>query len=195
MYDHNAVPCWLIFDDGYRGRYAATAQSKIPGRYPAEWFDRGYIKKAATIEDLAGMIGIDSSALVDTITRFNGNVKLGLDPDFGRGQSAFNRCFGDPAYKPNPALGPLDKPPYYATEIYPSDVGTCGGLVTNEYAQVVDDNYSPIPGLYATGNITATLMGRAYPGAGASIADTTVFGYIAARHAADRLTMSAAGTL
>ena len=74
--------------------------------------------------------------------------------------------------------------PYYATEIYPGDVGTCGGLITDEHAQVLDETDTPIPGLYATGNVTATVMGRTYPGAGASIANTMVFGYVAARHVA-----------
>jgi len=109
---------------------------------------------------------------------------LDLDPDFGRGQSAYNDCLGDPGHKPNASLGPLDRAPYYATEIYPGDVGTCGGLITNEHAQVLDETDAPIPGLYATGNVTATVMGRTYPGAGASIANTMVFGYVAAHHAA-----------
>jgi 3-oxosteroid 1-dehydrogenase len=81
-------------------------------------------------------------------------------------------------------VGPLDRAPFYATEIYPSDVGTCGGLVTDEHARVLDEARSPIPGLYATGNITATVMGRTYPGAGASIGNTMVFGFVAAQHAA-----------
>jgi 3-oxosteroid 1-dehydrogenase len=123
---------------------------------------------------------------VETLRRFNAGAAKGLDPDFGRGQSAYNRCLGDPGYKPNPALGPLDRPPFYASKIYPSDVGTCGGLITDEQARVLDQRGSPIPGLYATGNITATLMGRTYPGAGASIANTMVFGFVAARHAAGR---------
>ena len=88
------------------------------------------------------------------------------------------------ATSPTPSLGPLDRSPYYATEIYPGDVGTCGGLITNEHAQVLDESDTPIPGLYATGNVTATVMGRTYPGAGASIANTMVFGYVAAHHVA-----------
>jgi 3-oxosteroid 1-dehydrogenase len=81
-------------------------------------------------------------------------------------------------------LGPLDTPPYYATEVFPNDVGTCGGVVTDQYARVLGEGDRPIPGLYATGNITATVMGRTYPGAGASISNSMVFGYVAARHAA-----------
>ena len=182
MYANDGVPCWLIFDDAYRRRYAAARS--LPGRLPKEWIDQGLIRKAETIEALATHIGVDSGALAETLRRFNGNAAKGVDPDFGRGRSAYNRCLGDPGYKPNPALGPIEKPPFYATEIYPGDVGTCGGLVTDEHARVLDERGTPIPGLYATGNITATVMGRTYPGAGASIANTMVFGFVAARHAA-----------
>jgi 3-oxosteroid 1-dehydrogenase len=187
MYADDAVPCWLIFDDGYRRRYSLSTTS-LPGRQiPKEWIDGGLIRKADTIEDLARQIGVDPAGLATTVRRFNADAKKGIDPEFGRGQSAYNDCLGDPGFRPNAALGALDQAPFYATEIYPSDVGTCGGLVTNEFAQVLEDSDQPIPGLYATGNITATVMGRTYPGAGASIANTMAFGFVAARHAAGRL--------
>jgi 3-oxosteroid 1-dehydrogenase len=186
MYADEAVPCWLIFDDGYRRRYSFTTSS-LPGQMPQKWIDDGLIRKADTLEDLARQIGVDPTGLAATVRRFNGNAAKGIDPDFGRGQSAYNDCLGDPGFKPNAALGALDRAPYYATQIYPSDVGTCGGLVTDEFAQVLDESDQPIPGLYATGNITATVMGRTYPGAGASIGNTMVFGFVAARHAAGRL--------
>lgn len=182
MYANDGVPCWVIHDDGYRRRYAAA--KSLPGRLPAKWIESGALKRADTIEGLATQIGVDPAALGRTVSRFNENAKRGLDPDFGRGQSAYNICLGDPGYKPNAALGPLDRAPFYAAAIYPSDVGTCGGLVTDEHARVLTESSAPIPGLYATGNITATVMGRKYLGAGASIANTMVFGYVAAKHAA-----------
>jgi len=187
MYADDAVPCWLIFDDGYRRRYSLSTAS-LPGRQlPKEWIDDGLIRKADTIEDLAQLIGVDPGGLAGTIRRFNTDAAQGIDPEFGRGQSAYNDCLGDPGFKPNAALGALAQAPFYATEIYPSDVGTCGGLVTDEFARVLDESDQPIRGLYATGNITATVMGRTYPGAGASIANTMAFGFVAARHAAGRL--------
>lgn len=186
MYAHDAVPAWLVFDDAHRRRYVLTGRR--PGRLPRQWLDSGRVRKSDTVAELAEQIGVDAAGLVATFDRFNANAALGLDPDFGRGQSAYNRCLGDPGHKPNPALGPLEKPPFYATEIYPSDVGTCGGLVTNEHAQVLDEQGSAIPGLYATGNITATVLGRTYLGAGASIANTMVFGFVAAHHAAGDVT-------
>ena len=119
MYANDAIPAWLIFDDGYRRRYRATAKDILPSKFPQEWFDNGWVKKASTVEALAGQIGVDPAALAATVKRFNANAAMGLDPDFGRGQSAFNLCWGDPGYKPNGALGPLNRAPYYATEIYP----------------------------------------------------------------------------
>ena len=113
-------------------------------------------------------------------------AREGVDPDYGRGESAYNRALGDPNRRVHPCLGPLDEAPYYAVQVLPGDIGTCGGLMTNEHAQVVGQDDQPIEGLYATGNGTATVMGRHYLGPGASIANTMVFGYVAARHAMGR---------
>jgi 3-oxosteroid 1-dehydrogenase len=192
MYANNGVPAWLIFDDEYR-RHTTWARgmpkvrkitSVLPGRMPEEWVKQGWLKRADSLEALAIQMGVDAQGLVATVRQFNADAAKGEDPEFGRGQSQYNRVLGDPGNKANPAVGPIDRPPFYATEIYPGDVGTSGGVITNEHAQVLDQSDEPIPGLYATGNLTATVMGRTYPGAGASIANTTVFGYIAARHAA-----------
>ena len=126
-------------------------------------------------------------ALEETVKRFNEFAAKGLRiPTSGAVSRPTTICLGDPGYKPNAALGPLDTAPYYATRVFPADVGTCGGLVTNEHAQVLNERDEVIDGLYATGNITATVMGRNYLGAGGSIANTMVFGYVAALHAAGR---------
>jgi 3-oxosteroid 1-dehydrogenase len=185
MYAHKAVPCWMVFDDGYVRRYVAGA-NPLKRRLPLELIASGAVKRADTIGDLARQIDIPGDALARTVERFNQFAAKGLDPDFGRGQSAYNDCLGDPGYRPNAAIGSLKRAPYYATKVYPADVGTCGGVITNEHAQVLDEQDRVIDGLYATGNTTATVMGRTYPGAGASIASSMVFGYVAARHAAGR---------
>lgn len=199
MYENDAVPAWLIFDDEFRRRFPLVSPfdvgeggpckttsiwSSRPGRMPQEWLDKGWVKKADTLQALAGQLGVDPDALVTTVARFNRHAINGEDPVFGRGRGAYNATLGDPGDKVNPALGPLDKAPFYATAIYPGDVGTCGGLVCDQWARVLDGSNTPIPGLYGTGNITATVLGRAYPGAGASIANTMAFGWVAARHAA-----------
>jgi 3-oxosteroid 1-dehydrogenase len=187
MYANKAVPCWMIFDDGYVRRYVASANPfKRNQHLPPELIENGAVKRADTTAELARQIDLPAEELARTIQRFNQFAAKGLDPDFGRGQSAYNNCLGDPGYRPNPAVGPLDRAPYYATRVFPADVGTCGGVITNEHAQVLDEQDLVIEGLYATGNTTATVMGRTYPGAGASIASSMVFGYVAARHAAGR---------
>ncbi|BBY20634.1 FAD-binding protein [Mycobacterium stomatepiae] len=185
MYANKAVPCWMIFDDGYVRRYVTSANPlKRNQHLPPELIDKGAVIRGITILDLARQIDLPADELSRTIERFNRFSAKGLDPDFGRGQSAYNDCLGDPGYRPNAAIGPLDRAPYYATRVLPADVGTCGGVITNEHAQVLDQRNQVIDGLYATGNTTATVMGRSYPGAGASIASSMVFGYVAARHAA-----------
>jgi 3-oxosteroid 1-dehydrogenase len=186
MYANKAVPCWMVFDEGYIRRYVSGANPFKKRSLPAELIERGEVLRGATVAELARQIDVPADALEQTVKRFNGFAVKGLDPDFGRGQSAYNDCLGDPGYRPNAALGPLERPPYYATRVLPADVGTCGGVITNEHAQVLDEDDCVIDGLYATGNITATVMGRNYLGAGGSIAYTMVFGYVAARHAAGR---------
>jgi len=185
MYNRNrtvpAIPSWFICDSRFRNRYRWAGLP--PGEPPAEWLSSGYMIQADSLESLAEKCNIPSDKLRATIERFNGFARTGHDEDFARGSGAYHRFLGDPTVKPNPNLGALEKPPFYAVRLYPGDVGTAGGLVTDEYARVQRADGSIISGLYATGNSTAPVVGRSYPGAGASIAASIVFGYIAARHA------------
>jgi len=176
-----AVPSWVVMDSRQRANYPwGTAQ---PGQVPQEWLDSGYLIKADSIAELAAKTGIAESGLQRTVERFNGFCRTGVDTDFGRGSRAFDRCHGDPTVKPNPNLGGIEKAPFYAVRMYPGDVGTAGGVVTDEHARVLREDGSVIEGLYATGNCTASVVGRCYPGAGASIGASFTFGYIAAHHA------------
>ncbi|MBT2276323.1 FAD-binding protein [Rhodococcus qingshengii] len=192
MYANNGAPCWLIFDDRYRRNVPwSSGMPKLrdlwsarPGNMPQEWVEKGFILKADSIEELAAKIEVHPATLTETVDRFNTHASAGNDPEFHRGESQYNKVLGDPGTKPNPALGDIATGPFYATQIFPGDVGTIGGVVCNERAQVLDGSATPIPGLYATGNMAATVVGRTYPGAGASIAYTMVFGYIAANEAA-----------
>jgi 3-oxosteroid 1-dehydrogenase len=175
------IPAWVIMDRRQRDYYVwGTA---APGQVPQAWLDSGYMKKADSLEALAKQCGIDAAGLARSVTRFNEFCRKGVDEDFGRGSRAFDRCHGDPTVKPNPNLGPIEQGPFYAVAMYPGDVGTAGGVITDEHARVLRADGSVIPGLYATGNSTASVMGRCYPGAGASIGASFVFGYIAAQHA------------
>jgi 3-oxosteroid 1-dehydrogenase len=110
-------------------------------------------------------------------------VHSGRDTDFRRGESLYDRYYSDPKVKPNSCLAPIVEPPFYAIEVYPGDLGTKGGLVTDANARVLDERGTPIAGLYATGNCSASVMGASYPGAGGTIGPAMTFGYIAALHA------------
>ena len=150
---------------------------------PQRWFDEGWLRKADTVEELARQINIDPAALKGTVDRWNGFVAQGHDEDFHRGDRAYDRWLGDPYHKPNETLGAIDKPPYFAIPIYPGDVSTYGGVVTDTHARVLKQDGSVIPGLYATGVSTASVMGRIYPGAGGSVGPSFTWGWVAAHHA------------
>ena len=177
----SCFPAWTIFDQRNRDRYPWG--SAPPGKTPKQWLESGYMKKADTLEHLAGLCGIDPAGLAVEVARFNGFCASGVDEDFARGSRAFDRSHGDPTVRPNPNLGAIDQGPFYAVAMYPGDVGTAGGVVTDEYARVVKEDGSTILGLYAVGNSAASLFGRCYPGAGASIGASFTFGFVAAHHA------------
>jgi 3-oxosteroid 1-dehydrogenase len=184
MYERNcvapAIPSWFVMDSRHRRRYMWGLSPA--GFTPKEWLRSGYLRKADTIDELARLCGIDAAELSRTVERFNGNAATGVDRDFHKGDRMYDRYYGDPRVTPNPTLAPLNKPPYYAVAVYPGDVGTCGGLLTDEHARVLNSDGDIFPGLYATGNCTASVMGRTYPGAGASIGASFAFGWLAARH-------------
>ena len=176
----NDVPAFVILDGRHRKRYAWGVYP--PGNTPKSWIDSGFMKTADTIEDLAVKAGIDPAGLKAEVEKFNGYCETGKDLDFHRGERGYDNWLGDPTVKPNPNLGKIAKAPFYAMELYPGDVGTSGGIVTDEYARALRPDGSPIQGLYATGNSTASVMGRCYPAAGASIGASFVFAWIAAHH-------------
>lgn len=175
---------WIIFDQQYRNSYVFGAELFPRMRVPQAWYDAGIAARADNLTDLGARIGVPVPAFFETMTRFNQNAAAGEDPDFGRGRSAYDRYYGDPTIKPNPNLRPLVKGPFYAVKVVLSDLGTCGGLKTDERARVLCEDGGVIAGLYAIGNTAANAFGTTYPGAGATIAQGLVYGYIAARDAA-----------
>jgi succinate dehydrogenase/fumarate reductase flavoprotein subunit len=156
----------------------------MPGVTPKEVFESGMMVKADSLEELAQACGIDAKGLQETAVRFKQFAESGKDLDFHRGDSAYDRVYSDPKVKPNPNLAPVEKPPFYAVKVWPGDLGTKGGLLTDEYARVLGKNGKPIAGLYAAGNTSASVMGHTYPGPGSTIGPAMVFGMIAGRHAA-----------
>jgi len=184
MYDKHTdddphIPCWLIADQRYRNSYVFAG---LPPRkpLPRRWYAAGAVFRAGTLAELAAQIGVLADGLDGTVRRFNGFARTGKDADFGRGDSAYDRYYGDPRCRPNPNLAPLARPPFYAIKIVPGDLGTKGGLRTDERARVLRTDGSPIAGLYAAGNASAAVMGHSYAGAGATIGPAMTFGYIAA---------------
>jgi succinate dehydrogenase/fumarate reductase flavoprotein subunit len=188
------IPCWLVTDIRSFHRYVVAGHLPIPkvplapvptGRkVPRTWLESGVVKEGNSFEALAAAIGVPADQLRQTAERFNRLARAGHDDDFDRGDSAYDNYYGDPTL-PNPNLYPLGEPPYYAFQIILGDLGTSGGLRTDEFARVLRDDDSVIGGLYATGNTSAAVMGRSYAGAGATIGPAMTFGYVAAKHIAD----------
>jgi len=176
-------PSWVIFDHEFRHKYPmGPLLPLVPDALQAPGV-RKILRKASTIEGLAGKIGIPAAALAATVERFNGDARIGVDSEFDRGGPAYDRMYGDPRVQPNPTLAPIVKAPFYAFPIYGGDIGTNGGIVTDENARVLDTEGRPIQGLYAVGNNAASVMGESYPGAGVTLGPAMTFGYVAGRHA------------
>jgi 3-oxosteroid 1-dehydrogenase len=179
MLETKSVPAWLIADQRYRDRYVFAS---IPPRrpLPGRWYKQGVVHRANTLAELAAAIELPPESLQDTVSTFNGYARTGKDLDFGRGDSAYDRYYGDPRVRPNPSLAELVKPPFYAVKIVPGDLGTKGGLSTDVDGRVLRADGSAIPGLYAAGNASSTVMGHTYAGPGATIGPAMTFGYLAA---------------
>jgi len=180
--DSITIPSHFIMGHRYRSKYFFGLLA--PGITPRSYLKQVHFAKAKTVEQLAGQIGVDPQGLVESVERFNAFARAGKDQDFGRGDSIYDRFYADPSVTPNPCLAPIDRPPFYSVKLYPGDLGTKGGLITNEHAQVLREDGSVINGLYAIGNTSASVMGNSYPGPGATIGPSMTFGYIAALHTA-----------
>jgi 3-oxosteroid 1-dehydrogenase len=180
------LPCWVIFDHDHFSRYGFGA---VPGAEPVTPGDGGpeWMVSADDLRGLAEKLGIPTGALVSTVERWNSNVAGGRDPDFGRGEHAHDRWWGDPSFDRSTTastLGPLETAPFHAARVRPGTIGTKGGPRTNAGAQVLDLGGEPIPGLFAAGNVMASCMGPGYGGAGGTLGPAIVFGYLAGRTAA-----------
>lgn len=174
------MPAWLIFDGQFRRKYtfAYAYFPFIP--FPKELFDSGAVVKADTLEELAAKIDVPFDQLNETTKQFNEYARTGVDEDFHRGENEHDWFYGDRYHKPNPSLGSIEKGPFYATQVYPGDIGTSGGLVINPNAEVTREDGSVIEGLYAAGNTTKSIVGHTYTAGGTSIGAALVFGFTAA---------------
>ena len=182
-FEYANLPCWLVFDQEYVDRYGFRVASGVEAHGVPAWLPR-----ADTPHELAAILGIDGDGITATIERWNEQCATGSDPDFGRGNSAFDRWWGDPHRKgrPDATLGPLQRGPFYAIEIHSGCLGTKGGPQVDTNARVLDVDGHPIAGLYAAGNAMGSPLGMTYGGPGGTIGPAMVFGYLAGLHAAAR---------
>ena len=178
--------CYLICDDAFVARYGLgmvrPRWGGLRGGLRAALAE-GYVTAADSLEGLAQNLQLPPGVLAETVARHNGFARTGKDPDFGKGEDAYQRNMGDPAHGPNPCIGEIAQPPFYALAIHPGDIGASAGLACDSDARVLDANGKPIEGLYACGNDMASIMAGSYPGPGITIGPAMTFGYIAARHA------------
>lgn len=178
-----AVPCWIVFDANFRHKYPMGAllpgQIAPDGKLPKEWQDRVYYR-ADTLDALAAKIGVDATGLRDTVRLMGAYAKTGVDLDFGKGKLSIERYYSDPKVEPNSCLGPIEKPPFYALRLDAGEIGTKGGLLTDERARVLREDGGVIAGLYAIGNCSSAVMGPTYAGAGSTLGPAMTFGYVAA---------------
>jgi succinate dehydrogenase/fumarate reductase flavoprotein subunit len=179
-----SIPSFLICDSAFLHKWGLGLA--LPGGRPFRHLVKaGYLVEAPTIEALAQRLDLDPATLAATTARFNALAAKGEDEDFGKGGNAYNRYLGDLSVKDrNPCLGPIVTAPFYAVRVYPGDIGTAAGLVTDRHARVLDGEGRPIAGLYACGNDMNSVMGGTYPGPGITLGPALTFGYLAGRHMA-----------
>jgi 3-oxosteroid 1-dehydrogenase len=179
-----AIPAWMIFDAKYRKKFPMGPVKPgmlQPDRKVPEILrpGNGWLHKADTLAALAAEIEVPAANLAATVDRFNGFARLGEDPDFKRGSTLNDLHYTDPRVTPNPSLGPVDTAPFYAVQVVPGDLGTKAGLRTDTCGRVLDGGGATIPGLYAAGNVTSSVMGGSYPGAGGTLAPAMTFAFLA----------------
>jgi 3-oxosteroid 1-dehydrogenase len=183
--EYPCVPSWQIFDATFRANYLVgplyNSKFRPDWALPASFEKEGFFAKANTIAELGAKIEVDLAGLEHTIARFNEFARTGKDLDLHRGDSLYDRYYGDPRVQPNPCLAPIEKAPFYAMKVDPGDFGTQGGMVTTVNAEVIHESGETIPGLYAIGNCSAAVLPN-YPGPGSTLGPAMTFGYQAAKH-------------
>jgi succinate dehydrogenase/fumarate reductase flavoprotein subunit len=177
-----AIPAWLVCDAPFLAKYGIG--TIYPGHAnPDRFVEEGYVVRAATLDELAEKIGVDAEGLKNSVARNNRYAETGVDADFGKGETELNRFNGDAAHKPNPCIGALATPPFYALAVWPADIAVSTGITTDADGRALAPDGSVVAGLYACGNDMASVMGGSYPGPGTTLGPAMVFAYRAAMHA------------
>jgi 3-oxosteroid 1-dehydrogenase len=179
--DTPCIPHYMIWDRNFREKYRLYPLPDRDAGIPDNWFSKGFVAMGDSLEELADKMHIDAAGLRETVENFNRYASEGRDPDFKRGDSAYDRYYGDPDVTPNPCLGPIVQPPFYAQRIEPGDFGTQGGMVVTTHAQVMHQDGALIQGLYAIGNCSKAVL-PTYPGPGSTLGPAMTFAYQAAKH-------------
>jgi succinate dehydrogenase/fumarate reductase flavoprotein subunit len=178
--DGSTIPAFLIADAVAMKRYGLGMVR------PGGWGLRaaladGYVVQGATPAELAGRLGVDAAGLEATVAEMNVYAGSGVDAAFGRGSTVYQRANGDASHGPNPTLGPIGTAPFHAVRLWPGDIGSSVGLVTDAQARVLGPGEAPIDGLWAVGNDMASIMGGSYPAGGINLGPAMTFGFIAGR--------------
>ncbi|MGH0348955.1 FAD-dependent oxidoreductase [Sinorhizobium meliloti] len=182
--DGSHIPVYLVADAEALKKYGLGMIRPRGNIRP--FLADGYLTKGTTLDELAAKLGIDADGLKDSVSRMNAYAKTGIDADFARGTTVYEKANGDAAYGPNPSLGALDTAPFYSVRLWPGDIGSATGLVGDENGRLLRRDGSVIEGLYACGNDLQSIMGGIYPGPGITIGPAIVFGALSGRHAARR---------
>ena len=176
-----SIPAYLICDRRFLWKYGLGAVKPFSLSL-RDHLQSGYLIRAKTVRELAMTLEIQPESLEATIKRFNDDAGVGVDHEFGRGGDAYQRYLGDAENRPNPCIAPIESAPFYSVALYPGDLGTAAGLVTDEHGRVLDDANRPIRHLYACGNDMNSIMNGDYPGPGITLGPALTFGYLASQH-------------
>jgi succinate dehydrogenase/fumarate reductase flavoprotein subunit len=180
MHQTGAVPAYLVADARFLKSYGLGMV--FPGGIgQKKLLQAGYIVAAPTLSALAATIDVDAAGLVATAARMNGFAQTGKDLDFQKGDLSLDRDMGDPRHGPNPCLGRVEQPPFYAVKIFPGDGSSTVGLRIDGQARVLRHDGKPIPGLYAAGLDANSIWRGKAPAHGCNVGPAMTLGYIAGR--------------
>lgn len=174
---------WLICDRRTMAKYGLGYAKPAPMPL-APLLRNGYLHSGRTLAQLAQSAGLDAAGLEQTVRDYNRTAGQGVDRQFGRGTTTFNRYLADPQHLPNPCVAPIGDGPYYALKVIMGDLGTFDGIQTSVCGEVLDHQGQAINGLYAVGNDRASIMGGNYPAAGITLGPIMTFGYLTGLHLA-----------
>lgn len=170
---------WLIIDSTHRKHYRLGNMD--PGRLPRNAEKSGLVVSAETLPQLAWKIKVDAAGLESCAARFAHLCESGTDEDYHRGARTAERAMGDPKAGANPCLGAVENPPFYAVRVVPADVGTKGGLLTDEFCRAQTADGEALPGLWAIGSSASSVTGPTDPAPGTRLAEAMVGGRTAAQ--------------